>query len=895
MWRFKKDRSLESSIAYMCGALVITAGVGACLLRGLFFTEEMYPFLTLWFVLCCTCSLYYLIGVGAWRKSGGGAVSGITGVNGVSEGSEGSEASGENKALRILLSVPLIILSLYVIHWLRGPLSSQGTMNEMLRWGLYASFALLVCFCAVNRVGRRIVNVTWSMAGMFLSMSALLAVCGVVKLPFAVAYSNSAEVSATGVRLAGLMEYPNAFGAVMAVFLLERLFAVAVYYGEPKKSVNMLGARSVGLGMECAEAERRSKGAGGVEAEQGKAGSTTAALLRLLPLFPYTAALLLSESRGAWLTAACACAAVLLWKRQLIAPLLAAGAAPVAAAALLYRQLARAGLAVEPVPGLLLLAGLWAGALLAGLWLCRRQRSAAGTVRAAMLALAAAGWTAAGIAVLLHVRERITGPSSTVSARGLFYRDAWRLAAEAPWLGRGGETWRHAYLAAQSRPYVGSQVHNGYLDILLNLGFVGLAAILLMLLAAGWLLATKSPRLLPPFLVIVLHSVVDFDWSYGLFWLLLFWLPALALAEDKQKHQSAPTHPMSETKLQTHSTSTNRLTNVSNPLSAHSTSTNRLTNVSTPANPLSAHSTSTNPLTNVSTPANPLSAHSTSTNPLTNVTTPANPLNAQSTSTNWLTNVTIPANPLITHNPLTNVTTPANPPIANSTSTNPLTNVPTPANPLIANSTPKKQPQIRLRRLIGTAACCYSLMLGMLSFHAAQGEKFFRQAIMSVNPSVKVELLQQSLGWNPRSPRTAIALSRLLSGEQSVSLLRQSLLYSPENASLSWELAERWMSSDHPGAALYWIGQSLRLDKYNNAKWVKAIEGMLLMGQKKLAEGNRKEGLVCVASGNELLLEYRKLAEEEANKGGKHNDREFQMTEQADDLSRRLSMLALRF
>ncbi|MEK5282669.1 MULTISPECIES: O-antigen ligase family protein [Paenibacillus] len=866
MWRFKKDWSLESSIAYICGGLVIAAGVGACLLRGLFFTDEMYPFLTLWFVLCCACSLYYLVGVGAWRKSGGGvgAVRGFTGVNGVSEVSEVSQVSGENRALRILLSVPLIILSLYVIHWLCGPLSSQGTMNEMLRWGLYASFAILVCFCAVNLVGRRILNVTWSMLGMTLCLSALLAVCGVVKLPFAVAYSNSAEVSATGVRLAGLMEYPNAFGAVMAVFLLERLFAVAVYYGDPKKSANMLGARSVGLGMECADAERRSRGEEGVEAEQGKAGSTTAALLRLLPLFPYTAALLLTESRGAWLTAACACAAVLLWKRQLIAPLLAAGAAPVAAAALLYRQLARAGLAVEPVPGLLLLAGLWAGALLAGLWLCRRQcqRGAAGTARAAMLALAAAGWTAAGIAVLLHVRERITGPSSTVSARGLFYRDAWRLAVEAPWLGRGGETWRHSYLAAQSRPYVGSQVHNGYLDILLNLGFVGLAAILLMLLAAGWLLATKSLRLLPPFLVIVLHSVVDFDWSYGLFWLLLFWLPAIALAEHKQKHQSAPTHPQSETKLPTHSTSTNPLTNVT-----------------TPANPLIAHSTSTNPLTNVTTPANPLIVQSASTNPLTNVSAPANPLIANSISTTPLTNVTTPVNPLIAH----------------STSTNLLTNVTTPANPLIVYPTSKNPPQIRLRRLIGTAACCFSLMLGVLSFHAAQGEKFYRQAIISVSPSVKVELLEQSLAWNPQSPRTAIVLSRLLSGEQSVSLLRQSLLYSPENASLSWELAERWMSSDHPGAALYWIGQSLRLDKYNNAKWVKAIEGMLLMGQKKLAEGNRKEGLICVASGNELLLKYRRLAEEEANKGGQHNDREFRMTEQADDLSRRLSMFALRF
>ncbi|WHY18769.1 hypothetical protein QNH28_25685 [Paenibacillus sp. G2S3] len=258
--------------------------------------------------------------------------------------------------MKIMLIAPLLVLSLYLVQWLRGPLSAQGTMNEILRWGLYASFAFLVCFCALNRVGRQLIFAAWSILGMFLSMRALLAVCGVIELPFAVAYSHSSAVSVTGARLAGVMEYPNAFGAVMAVFLLERLFAVATYYERPQK---------------------RGDGCGGVEQEE--AGSTAAALLRLLPLFPYAAALLLSESRGAWLTAACACAAVLLWKRQLIAPLLAAGAAPMVAAALFYRQLARAGLAVESSPGLLLLAGLWAGALLAGLWLCRRQRSAAGS------------------------------------------------------------------------------------------------------------------------------------------------------------------------------------------------------------------------------------------------------------------------------------------------------------------------------------------------------------------------------------------------------------------------------------------------------------------------------------------------------------------------------------
>ncbi|WP_405175043.1 O-antigen ligase family protein [Paenibacillus sp. FSL H8-0261] len=730
MGSVNRERSLDSIIVYFSAALVIAAGVGACLLRGFFFTEEMYLFLTLWFVMCSVALLYLYIGVGKWRSSTGGA-------------------GGVRRALKIMLTAPLIVLSLYLIHWLRDPLSAQGTMNEILRWGLYASFAFLVCFCALNRVGRQLIIAAWSILGMFLSISALLAVCGVVELPFAIAYSNSSEVSITGARLAGVMEYPNAFGAVMAVFLLERLFAVAAYYERPQKSVDG-----------CDRLERR------------EPRSTAAALLRLLPLFPYAAALLLSESRGAWLTAACACAAVLLWKRQLIAPLLAAGAAPVVAAALIYRQLARAGLAVDPLPGLLLLAGLWAGALLAGLWLCRRQRSAAGIARAAMLALAAAGWTAAGTAVLLHVRERITGPSSTVSARGLFYRDAWRLAVEAPWLGRGGETWRSSYLAAQSRPYVGSQVHNGYLDILLNLGFVGLAAILLMLLAAGWLLAKRSPRLLPPFLVIVMHSAVDFDWSYGLIWLLLFWLSALALSEYEQKHQSANTRFTSISLLTTHFASANL-------------------------------------------------------------------------------GATIPAFASLSH--------------------------PYP------------------RRLFITVACCLCLMLSVLSLQAAQGERYYRQAVQTVDPSVKVDLLEQSLAWNPQSPKTAVALSRLLTGEQSVSILQQSLKYSPDNASLNWEMARRWMYSDDPGAALYWIRRSIQLDKYNSVKWVKGIEGMLMMGRKKLAEGNRMEAISCIASGNELLREYRVLAEYEGSKGEQHNDRKFQITEQADDLSRRLSVLASRF
>lgn len=729
MRNVKNERNQKSYMAYLSAALLIAAGAGACLLRGLFFSEEMYFFLTLWFMLCCPVLCYLLIGVGERKRDEVRFIS-------------------ENRVVKIIGCVPVVVLLLYVIHWFQEPLSAQGTMNEILRWGLYSSFAYIVFLCAMNSLGRRILHIAWLVLGMVLSLSALLTVYGVVELPYAVAYSHSSEVSVSGARLAGLLEYPNAFGAVMAIFLLERLFAVATSYpGLERESGRLTGFHSV----------------------TAKMASMPAALLRMLPLFPYAAALLLSESRGAWLTAACAAAAVLLWKRQLIAPLLAAGAAPVAAAALLYRQLTRAGLAVEPVPGLLSLAGLWAGALLAGLWLCRREQRAEGSARAAMLALAAAGWTAAGTAVLLQVRERITGPSSTVSARGLFYRDAWRLAAEAPWLGRGGETWRSSYLAAQSRPYVGSQVHNGYLDILLNLGYVGLAAILLLLLAVGWLLATRAPRLLPSYLVIVLHSAVDFDWSYGLFWLLLFWLPAMAIADFKQKELSLAT---------------------------------RLT-------------------------------------------------------------FTAPSGVLSVSRP--------------DTAVHP------------------QRSHVIYHRVFIALVCSLFLLLPLGSYQAMQGEKYYRQAMHMTNPMMKESLLQRSLAWNPRSSRTAISLSKILPLEESISVLQRSLQYSPQNAGGSWELAKRWMKSDNGGNARYWIHLSLRLDRYNKAKWEQAIEGMLVMSDQKLQEGDQQEALLCLVSGEALFRQYRILAEYEEHKGGQHNDREFQMTKEADDLGRRLVVLALRF
>ncbi|WP_020426281.1 O-antigen ligase family protein, partial [Paenibacillus riograndensis] len=422
-------------------------------------------------------------------------------------------------------------------------------------------------------------------------------------------------------------------------------------------------------------------------------------------------------------------------------------------------------------------------------------------------ALAAALWTAAGSAVLLQVSERITGPSSTVAARGLFYRDAWKLAAEAPWLGRGGGTWRSTYLAAQSRPYVGSQVHSGYLDLLLNLGGVGLAVILLLLLAAGWLVAAGAPRLLPPLLALALHSAVDFDWSYGLVWLLLLLLPALARAE-KLHHAATDNLPVRDIAVK------------SLPITGGPGS--------LAAEPGLA-------------PAAPLPLH-------------AAPAGAADNSPVRLVSAKSP----------------------------PITGDPWRLVPFAV-----QHPLLRVSLV--TLLCGVTLALSVLSFQMMKGESLYKQAAGASHREERISLLRQSLQWNPRQPKAAAALSRMLPEPEGSALLRKALGYAPEDAALNWELAKRAMRGKHPGTALYRVRKGEALDVFNVVKRVEAAEGMLDMSVRKLKDGDELGALQSADAGLELLREYRLLIEQEGSKGLQHNDRRFGAQKEAEGIDLRLT------
>ncbi|MBY0220090.1 O-antigen ligase [Paenibacillus illinoisensis] len=496
---FGLDTSVVTMILGVIGTIMMLA---ACLGRGLYFPSDVYGVIllssgSLLMGVIMLLLLYIL------RSKKNNALK-----NGLScdiYSNEEMKIGYWHMNLNGWIIWPILMMVCYGLHACLGSVSTQGSMNEMLRWSLLAIFALLAGMLASSADGVRWFAAGWQAAGSLLVFSGLLAVCGVLPLPYAVMRTADPEISSAGARLGGLLQYPNAYGAVVGMYALERLAAVARAMARPMTAWRLIAAA--------------------------------------LPLMPAQAALLLSESRGAWLATGIAAASAFAWQRRGDRlPLLLAMAAPLASAAWLYRQLAAAQLAPAPVPGLLALAGAWAAALLGTLLLCRLWHSGARARAAALTAMALAVTTAAMLAVA-STAERLAAGVGTGLSRLRMWRDALELWSGAAWLGHGGDTWRSMFRAIQASPYVGGEVHNGLIDIALDTGLIGLIMI------CAWFAFTirntvkYAAGLMPSVLVFVLHGAMDFDWSFTLVWMLFIWLGAWSYAyTNEQRTATADEH-----------------------------------------------------------------------------------------------------------------------------------------------------------------------------------------------------------------------------------------------------------------------------------------------------------------------------------------------------------------
>lgn len=111
--------------------------------------------------------------------------------------------------------------------------------------------------------------------------------------------------------------------------------------------------------------------------------------------------------------------------------------------------------------------------------------------------------------------------SSTFTERITFIKDGLNIVRDAPLVGQGGRAWALNYEAVKSYDYHSLEVHNAYLDILIETGLVGLTITLVLFgLLAKRLMSHKREKIMHvlPVLLILCHSVMDFNLSYGFVW-----------------------------------------------------------------------------------------------------------------------------------------------------------------------------------------------------------------------------------------------------------------------------------------------------------------------------------------------------------------------------------------
>lgn len=390
---------------------------------------------------------------------------------------------------------PLSLAGLYGLSVLVNPVSVQGSVDAALRWMTYACFGVLVTALWQEQRNREWGKAAIQATGLLLLISGWLGWFGWITPPNIVLRFNDPALSATGARLAGYLQYPNTYGALLAAFLLMQLQAWTD------------------------NASKR---------WQAWVATVTANL--------YGGALLLTESRGAVAALFIGIAIALLLaaadrRRQWAMAIGMTVGGSALMAAIGWHWMPAADRAADGGMAIGTLAALACGVGLAATMSFVRSRFREGNGYSRVVN-AVLSWSAVGSGLAAAVwlwkgtdGERLTGHMETAASRWLFYQDGWRMFLDRPWFGYGGDSWRSMLTLYQSEPYVGNEVHSGYLSLLLDTGIAGLTLLLFFLGTSLYAVWKREKAALAPAIVLLAHAVIDFDWSYAFVWLLLIaWL-----------------------------------------------------------------------------------------------------------------------------------------------------------------------------------------------------------------------------------------------------------------------------------------------------------------------------------------------------------------------------------
>ncbi|MDX8045615.1 O-antigen ligase family protein [Gracilibacillus sp. S3-1-1] len=136
--------------------------------------------------------------------------------------------------------------------------------------------------------------------------------------------------------------------------------------------------------------------------------------------------------------------------------------------------------------------------------------------------------------------------SSTANERMLMVEDALGASKDAAWIGRGGNAWEAMYHYYQQLPYQAKKIHNEYLEMIIDIGFIGFFVVIgifiYLIFQVVWQMVRVEDRslslaILFSLLIILGHSMIDFNFAFGFVMWMIFWLFAMGLPVKKKAQQ----------------------------------------------------------------------------------------------------------------------------------------------------------------------------------------------------------------------------------------------------------------------------------------------------------------------------------------------------------------------
>ncbi|MFD5021808.1 O-antigen ligase family protein [Paenibacillus sp. NPDC058367] len=186
----------------------------------------------------------------------------------------------------------------------------------------------------------------------------------------------------------------------------------------------------------------------------------------------------------------------------------------------------------------------WSSRKLTGLWIPLCSVALVGIVAFLLIGTSVKNILPSNMATRL---ENINFQQHSVLERITFYKDAMKVVKDYPILGAGGGGWSSLYEHYQNNPYTSRQVHNFFLQYLIEVGILGFIVFMGFILyifykyIRGYVKRDKNDFengffYLIIALSILVHSLLDFNMSYAFMGILVFLgLAGMAVVMDSKQ------------------------------------------------------------------------------------------------------------------------------------------------------------------------------------------------------------------------------------------------------------------------------------------------------------------------------------------------------------------------